>query len=177
MEDLSLHVLDIAENSINAGAKNIEIRIIENSAKDLLSIEIKDDGKGIDADTVVNVTNPFFTTRTTRRVGLGLALLEEAANSTGGKFRVESEINKGTKVVAEFQLNHIDRKPIGNVADTLVGLLSRMDDLNIRYEENKNGKKFTFDTKDIKSIYPDIKLQSADVLSFIKKYINENTLF
>ncbi len=177
MEDLSLHVLDIAENSINAGAKNIEIRIIENSAKDLLSIEIKDDGKGIDADTVVNVTNPFFTTRTPRRVGLGLALLEEAANSTGGKFRVESEINKGTKVVADFQLNHIDRKPIGNVADTLVGLLSRMDDLNIRYEENKNGKKFTFDTKDIKSIYPDIKLQSADVLSFIKKYINENTLF
>lgn len=177
MEDLSLHILDIAENSINAGAKNIEISIIEDSSKDLLTIEIKDDGKGMDADTMANVTNPFFTTRTTRRVGLGLALLEEAANSTGGKFRVESEVNKGTKVAAEFQLSHIDRKPIGNLADTLVGLLSGIDDLNIRYEEIKNGKKFTFDTKDIKSIYPEIKLQSVEVLSFIKKYINENTLF
>lgn len=177
MEDLSLHILDIAENSINAGAKNIEIKIIEDSSKDLLIIEIEDDGKGMDTDTIANVTNPFFTTRTTRRVGLGLAFLEESANSAGGKLSVVSELQKGTKVIAEFQLSHIDRKPVGNIADTLVTLVSTNEEVNIRYIENKNRSKFIFDTRDIKSIFPGMHINSTEVLILIKKYIQENTLF
>ena len=177
MEDLSLHILDIAENSINAGAKNIEIAIIEISAKDLLTVEIKDDGKGMDAQTLQMVKDPFYTTRTTRKIGLGLSMLEEAAQATGGKLIIESELNKGTKVFAEFQLSHIDRKPIGNIADTLVTLASTSTEANIRYTEDKNGTRFIFDTRDIKSNYPEMKHQSAEVLSFIKKYIIENTLF
>lgn len=177
MEDLSLHILDIAENSINAGAKNIEIKIIEDTTNDLLTIEIIDDGKGMDADILANIKNPFFTTRTTRRVGLGIAMLEEAANSAGGNLIVESELNTGTKVNASFKLSHIDRKPVGNIADTLVTLISMSHQVNIKYSEEKNGTRFIFDTKDIQSIYPEIKLQSAEVLSFIKKYVTENTLF
>ncbi|MDP2209645.1 MAG: ATP-binding protein [Bacteroidota bacterium] len=174
MEDLSLHILDIAENSINAGAKNIEIAIIEDSSKDLLTIEIKDDGKGMDADTIANVTNPFFTTRTTRRVGLGLAFLEEAANSTGGKLRVESELTTGTKVIAEFQLSHIDRKPVGNIADTIVMILAGNPEINLRYYQENNASKFLFDTNDVKKITNEIKINSIEILKFIRQYLEEN---
>ncbi|MBU2472271.1 MAG: ATP-binding protein, partial [Bacteroidetes bacterium] len=102
MEDLSLHILDIAENSINAGAKNIEIVITDSLSNDLLTIEIKDDGKGIDAEAQQKVMDPFYTTRTTRKVGLGLALLEEAAKDADGQLKLESELGKGTKVYAVF---------------------------------------------------------------------------
>ncbi len=174
MEDLSLHILDIAENSINAGAKNIEIAIIEDSSKDLLTIEIKDDGKGMDADTIANVTNPFFTTRTTRRVGLGLAMLEEAANSAGGKLSVVSELKTGTKVIAEFQLSHIDRKPVGNIADTIVMILAGNPEINLRYYQENNASKFLFDTNDVKKITNEIKINSIEILKFIRQYLEEN---
>lgn len=174
MEDLSLHILDIAENSINAGAKNIEISIIEDSTKDLLTIEIKDDGKGMDAETIANVTNPFFTTRTTRRVGLGLAFLEEAAKAADGNFRIESELGKGTKVYADMRLSHIDKKPVGNIADTIVMIIAGNPEINLKYYQENNASKFLFDTNDVKKITNEIKINSIEILKFIRQYLEEN---
>lgn len=119
MEDLSLHILDVAENSIAAGAKRIEIRIIENAKKDLLSIEIEDDGRGMDEETLKKVFEPFFTTRKTRRVGLGLSLFCQAARETGGNVTIGSTIGKGTVVKATFKHSHPDRRPFGDIDKTM----------------------------------------------------------
>lgn len=177
MEDLSLHILDIAENSINAGAKNVEIKIIEDANKDLLTIEITDDGKGMDIGVAQKAIDPFYSSRTTRKVGLGLPMLEESTRMANGEIKITSELGVGTKVKATFQLSHIDRKPMGNMVDTIVALISRNSEININYMEEQNGKKFRFDTKEIKSMYKGINFESVETLSFIKKYIKENTVF
>jgi signal transduction histidine kinase len=122
MEELSLHVLDIAENSIAAGAKRVEIRIDEDPAADWLTIEISDDGAGMTKEQLQRATDPFFTTRTTRRVGLGLPLLEQAARAAGGAFQIDSASGKGTKVTARFRHSHLDRQPMGDLRSTLMTL-------------------------------------------------------
>ncbi len=174
MEDLSLHILDIAENSINANAKNIEISLIEEKEKDLLTLVISDDGIGMTKDFAQDVTNPFQTTRMTRKVGLGLAFLEEATKSANGKLTIESTPNIGTKITATFQLSHIDRKPIGNIAETIVMLIAGNPDVDIKYNHCVDELQFIFDTKDIREIYPNIPINLVNVLSFIRKYISEN---
>jgi len=112
MQDLSLHILDIIENSINAGAKRVEIMINEDLEKDILSIEIKDNGEGIDRETLEKVLDPFYTTRTTRRVGLGLSLLSQSAKEAEGDISIKSEKGVGTAVHAYFKHSHIDRRPL-----------------------------------------------------------------
>lgn len=174
MEDLSLHILDIAENSINAGAKNIEIVITDSLSNDLLTIEIKDDGKGIDAEAQQKVMDPFYTTRTTRKVGLGLALLEEAAKDADGQLKLESELGKGTKVYAEFRLSHIDRKPIGNIVDTIVTIIAGNPELNLKFIYKQDDNKFVFDTTEIKNRIGDLKIDSIEIIKFIHQYLSEN---
>lgn len=176
MEDLSLHILDIAENSINAGAKQIEIKIDVDSMKDLLTIEIKDDGKGMNEEVVKNVTDPFYTTRTTRKVGLGLPMLKEAAESANGKVEISSQEESGTKVTASFQLSHIDRKPVGDMTETIVALCSGNPDTKIKYIEICNNNKFIFDSSEIKNRIMDVKINSPEILIFIRKYINDNSI-
>ncbi|MBU1298569.1 MAG: ATP-binding protein [Bacteroidetes bacterium] len=174
MEDLSLHILDIAENSINAGAKNIEIVITDSLSNDLLTIEIKDDGKGIDAEAQQKVMDPFYTTRTTRKVGLGLALLEEAAKDADGQLKLESELGKGTKVYAVFRLSHIDRKPIGNIVDTIVTIIAGNPELNLKFIYKQDDNKFVFDTTEIKNRIGDLEINSIEIIKFIHQYLSEN---
>jgi signal transduction histidine kinase len=119
MEDLSLHLLDIVENSINALATRIDISIIEKKDEDRLIMEISDNGMGMDEEVKRNVLDPFFTTKPNRKAGLGLPLLAQAAEEAGGSLRIESEVGKGTKITAAFQLSHMDRKPLGNMIETL----------------------------------------------------------
>lgn len=176
MEDLSLHILDIAENSINAGAKNIKIRIIENTKKDILRIEIIDNGKGMEPETKNKATDPFYTSRTTRKVGLGLPMLREAAEAANGQVEIDSRLGLGTIVTANFQRSHIDRKPIGNIAETLVALIAGNPNTEITYIEKSNSKKFIFDSSEIKNRIKDGQINSPDVLIFIKKYINDNSI-
>jgi len=123
MEDLSLHVLDIAENSIAAGAKHVEIRVRESRREDRLSIEIIDNGRGMSEDMLQKATDPFFTTRTTRRVGLGLSLFEQAAKRAGGEFKIASCPGAGTKVTGVFQYSHVDRQPLGDMDQTILALV------------------------------------------------------
>jgi len=145
-----LHILDIVENSIRAYAKKIEIKIIEEKKKDLLTIEIIDDGKGMDEEALKNVLDPFFTTRKTRKVGLGLPLLAQSAEESRGSIKIESKPGQGTKVKATFGYSHIDRRPLGDIYESLKVLIVANPDINFIYEYQKNDVNYHLDTKGIK---------------------------
>ncbi len=140
--------MDVAENSISGSAKRIEIRINEDSDKDVLIIEIKDDGKGMDEPTLQKALDPFFTTRTTRRVGLGLPLLAQAARETGGKIELDSSPGQGTTVKATFSYSHPDRKPMGDIHETIRMLVMGHPEIDLLYEHKKNGSLYRFDTRE-----------------------------
>jgi len=146
MEDLSLHILDIAENSISASAKRIEIRINEDQAQDLLTIEIKDNGKGMDEQALQKVLDPFFTTRKTRKVGLGLSLLAQAARQSDGRIEINSGPGKGTTVKAVFRFSHPDRKPVGDIPETIRTLVAGHAGIDFLYEHKKDDLIYRFDT-------------------------------
>lgn len=119
MEDLSLHILDIVENALRAGARHVMIRLTQSTKEDRLVLEVIDDGEGMDEEAVKQSLDPFFTTKPGKRVGLGLPLLAQAADEAGGRLEVESAPGKGTTVTAIFRLSHIDRKPLGNIEETV----------------------------------------------------------
>ena len=137
MEDISLHVLDIAENSIRANAKNLYIMIMEDKKNDLLTLTIKDDGKGMDEQTKKYALDPFFTTKKGKKVGLGLAFLSHSAEEAGGVMKVESKPGKGTKITTTFKLGHIDRKPLGNLNETIKILKITHPEINITFNHIK----------------------------------------
>ena len=171
MEDLSLHILDIVENSIAAGADRVEIRVIEDIRKDILSVEIKDNGKGMGADVLSKVLDPFYTTRTTRRIGLGLSLLSQSAKEADGDMTITSKKGEGTIVTAYFKHSHIDRKPIGNMAETLIVLIAGNPDIDFLYEHRLNNRAYSIDTKDIREELGDVPLSSPGVVEVIRKDI------
>lgn len=148
MEDLSLHILDIAENSIAAEATRIEVRIVEDRGKDVLTVEIKDDGKGMDEETLGRVLDPFFTTRTTRRVGLGLPLLAQASRESDGTFEIDSKPGQGTTVKATFRYGHVDRKPLGNIHETIQTLVAGHPEVDFLFEHTRDGSSYRFDTRE-----------------------------
>ncbi|RPI19131.1 MAG: ATP-binding protein [Ignavibacteriae bacterium] len=172
MQDISLHILDIAENSIKAGANFIEIAINEDTEKNSLTIEIRDNGKGMSSEMAAKVKDPFTTSRTERKVGLGLSLLEQAAIAAGGKVTVESEEGKGTTVKAEFMYDHIDRKPMGKITDTLISLLSNENNIDIKYTHKKNTGEFEFVSTQLKSLLGLNSLKDSKVLIVLKEIIN-----
>src|SRR4030043_441519 len=137
MEDISLHILDIAENSIRAKAKNINIMMIEDKKNDLLTLTIEDDGEGMDNKTKEYALNPFFTTKKGKKVGLGLAFLSHSAEEADGAMEIESEPGKGTKITAAFKLSHIDRKPFGNLNETIRCLKITHPEINITFDHVK----------------------------------------
>jgi len=151
MEDLSLHILDIVENSTKAGASLVEINIKGNTDKDLLQIIIKDNGQGMDPEMVKRVTDPFVTSRTTRRVGMGLPMLEQAAQEAGGNLKVTSEKGIGTEVRVTFQASHIDRKPFGDMGSTMISLILGNPDVDFIYESDFDGEKTFVDTRAIRA--------------------------
>ncbi|NQT79947.1 MAG: ATP-binding protein [Candidatus Aminicenantes bacterium] len=169
MEDLSLHILDIVENSIAASADKIEIRISEDKKRDLLSIEIIDNGVGMDEETVKKALDPFFTTKTVRRFGFGLSLLSEAAKAANGHFSIKSEKGYGTRIKADFQYSHIDRKPLGDIGQTIITLIIGNPEIDLVYVHKKNSHKYSFDTKKIKAQLKDIPINSPDGIRKIKE--------
>lgn len=146
MEDLSLHILDIAENSVSAGAKRVEIVIHEDAKNDLLTVEINDDGSGMDEETIKKAHDPFFTTKTTRRVGLGIPLLAQAAREAGGYIEITSKKGQGTHIKATFQYGHIDRKPLGDIEETLKTLIIACPGVNFVFEHKAGDNVTRFDT-------------------------------
>lgn len=174
MQDFSLHILDIAENSISAGAKLIEIKIVEDIKKDVLTIEIKDDGKGMSEEMVSKVLDPFVTTRTTRKVGLGLPLFAQAARACNGEVHIESELKKGTKLVGTFQLSHIDLKPWGSMVDTLITLIVGNPEIDFFYQHQKNGFEYTLDTKMVKKELGEVPIFNPEVIKVLRDDLKDN---
>ncbi len=149
MEDLSLHILDVVENSIEANASKIEIKIVEEKNNDLLAVEIKDNGRGMNRETINKVLDPFYTTRTTRKVGLGLSFLAQAAKESNGDFEINSKVGVGTELKATFQYSHIDRKPIGDMNDTIVTLIISHPEINFIYEYQNEEGNYILDSNEI----------------------------
>lgn len=147
MEDLSLHILDIAENAIRANAKKIIIEISEDKINDRLTICIKDDGMGMDRETVNKVLDPFYTTKNGKKVGLGLALLSQAAKQAGGDLEIESREGKGTRVKAVFKLSHPDMKPMGKILETMAALIIGSPSTRFIYDYKKGDYNFHFDSE------------------------------
>lgn len=173
MKELSLHILDIAKNSVKAKATVIEIEIIEDIKKNLLSIGIKDNGCGMDKEFLKRVRDPFSTTRTTRKVGMGIPLFEAAAVQCGGKVDITSEVGKGTEFTAYFEYDHIDRAPIGDMAGTMETLIAGSPEIDFLYRHIKQDKTFIMDTKEIKTVLGDVPLDVPEVLSWIEEFIKE----
>ncbi len=170
MEDISLHILDIAENSVRADAKIIEITISRDRERDLLRVEVVDDGRGMDAATLGRVRDPFFTTKK-KKTGLGIPLLSQAAEQTGGKLTVDSAPGKGTRVLAIFGWSNVDRPAIGNMADTLMTLIAGHPELDVVYHEQDDGRSFRFDTREIKKELEDVPINSQEALTAVKELL------
>jgi anti-sigma regulatory factor (Ser/Thr protein kinase) len=174
MKELSLHIIDIAQNSVRAGASEVQLSIVENIPENRLLITIEDNGKGMNKETLEKVMDPFYTSRTTRKVGLGLSLFRQAALACNGDFSVTSEENKFTIVNAEFKYDHIDRVPLGNMADTIATMIMSFGDTRLIYRHIINAKTFTFDTKEIKEVLgEEVPLASTEVVQWIREFILE----
>lgn len=174
MKELSLHILDIVQNSVAAGAKFITLDLIEDVNTDLLEFSIKDDGCGMTEETLKKVTDPFTTGRTTRRVGLGIPLLKAAAELTGGELELTSEPGVGTTVTARFVYDSIDRQPLGNMAETMLGLITSYENIDFVYYHRVNEKEFTIDTREIKGILGEVSLNEPEVVLWLSGFLNEN---
>jgi anti-sigma regulatory factor (Ser/Thr protein kinase) len=172
MEDLSLHILDIVENSVRAGATRIAIRIVEDTEANVLIIEIADNGKGMDEDTLKQVYDPFFTTKSCRRTGLGIPLLAQSAKECGGDLVIKTQTGKGSSLSATFQYDHIDRKPLGDMEKTIIVLIASNPDIDFIYEHKKNKKFYKLDTADIKKDLDGIPITHPEVIKIIKNDIS-----
>jgi sensor histidine kinase regulating citrate/malate metabolism len=175
MRELSLNILDVAQNSITAGASLITIEVSENTVDKTLLIGIYDNGKGMSEEQVKSVVDPFFTTRTTRKVGMGIPLFKMAAEQTGGRLEIKSELGIGTEVCAYFKTDNVDFTPLGDMASTVQMLITMNTDRDFVYKHTVNEKKFVADTREIKEILGDVPLDAYDVSQWLLEFIKENT--
>lgn len=174
MVDLSLHILDIVQNSIRAEARLVRIFIFEQLTKDMLTIRIEDDGRGMNEEMVSKVINPFYTTRKTRKVGLGIPLLKQNAEMCDGTLHITSKPSKGTMIEVFFKHSHIDRPPLGDIASTMKILIAGSPTVDFEYHHKVNEEGFQVTTKEMKETLEDISITDANVLAFIESMINEN---
>ncbi len=174
MRELSLNILDIAQNSLSAGATLVTLTVKEDSAADSLVLTVGDNGRGMDAAVLARVRDPFYTTRTTRKVGMGIPLFRMAAEMTGGSLDIQSEPGKGTVVTASFGLRHIDRMPLGDMAGTLTALIRLNPDVDFHYRHTVDGCSFEMDTRELRTTLDGVPLNEPDVMEWIDGYLREN---
>ena len=173
MRELSLNVMDVAQNSVVAGATLTEISVVEQGAH--LQIEIRANGKGMTEEQVQNVVDPFFTTRTTRKVGLGVPLFKMQAEMTGGGLTITSKPGEGTDVVATFDMSHVDMIPIGDMESTILLLITCNPDSDFVYYRSRDDRSFTLDTRELREVLGgDVPLNRPDVTVWIKEFLQEN---
>ena len=173
MRELSLNILDIAQNSLSAGAGLVTLTVDEDSGADSLTLRVEDDGRGMDADTLQRVRDPFYTTRTTRKVGMGIPLFRMAAEMTGGSLDIVSEPGKGTAVTASYSLSHIDRMPLGDMAGTVTALIRLNPGVDFVYRHTVDGRSFEMDTRELRAQLGDVPLSEPDVMEWIDGYLRE----
>jgi anti-sigma regulatory factor (Ser/Thr protein kinase) len=173
MTELSLHILDLVQNSVNAGANLVQINILENTVTNKLEIKIIDNGNGMLAEVIAKVKDPFFTTGN-KKTGLGIPLMKQQAEATGGKFEIISVDGKGTTVMALFTHNHIDRQPLGDITATIISLIRSYPQIEFIYKHCYNEKQFVLDTCEIKAELNGIPIYKKEIIDFIKDMIDEN---
>ena len=179
MRELSLNVLDIAQNSVSAGASLIELVVCENRQTHDLMLGIYDNGKGMTQEQLDAVRDPFFTTRTTRKVGMGVPLFKMAAEMTGGSLAIESEVGVGTTVTAVFGLTHLDRPPMGDLAGTMVLTIAAHPEIRFlfHFKRVKDGSTqidYLLDTDEVYEALDGVSLQEPDVMAYLKEMVEEN---
>ncbi len=176
-----MHILDVAENGIIAGADLIRIKIKEDLKRDQLEIVIEDNGRGMTPEFVATVLDPFVTTRTTRKVGLGLSLFQQSAQEAQGDMEIESAPGKGSKIKVWMKRSHIDRKPMGDIAETIVTLIQGSPDIDFVFdhvvnhdkENNEETRSYHLDTRDLKKDLEEVPLNHPEVVGLINEDINK----
>ena len=172
MRELSDNIMDIAQNSISAGAKLTQIQVLISHEQDRITLRFIDDGCGMSEELVRQVTEPFTTTRKTRKVGLGLPLLKQTAEMTGGAMTIESTPGVGTTVTASFGLGHIDRPPLGDVAGVWFSLVVLNPDTDFLFTYDYDGKDFTFDTRLVRETVAPLPLNQMEISAWIKECLS-----
>lgn len=172
MRDISLHVLDIAENSIRAGASLITIAIEIDGQKDELTVCVEDNGCGMSEEMLARVKSPFATTRTTRKVGLGIPLFTAGCENTGGRLEITSSPGNGTKLTAIYKYSHIDRPPMGDIAETIYTLTLLNPQIDFVFSAKKD-EAFLYDTREIKATLGEVPVTEPEVSMFIREFLHE----
>ena len=175
MRELSLNILDIAQNSIAAGASLTNIEVAEDTAKHELTITVSDNGCGMTQEQVQQVIDPFFTTRTTRKVGLGVPLFKLSAEQTGGSFSIESEVGKGTVTTATYVKSHVDMTPLGDINSTVEILIRCNPDIDFVFTRSNDKGSFTLDTRELREVLQGVSLDTPDVIEWIEEFLKEQT--
>ena len=176
MKDLALHILDIAHNSVEAGASHIDIDVDEDPAADRLTIRIRDDGCGMDGEAVTRATVPFFTTRTTRRVGMGLPLLKHAAEATGGHMTVRSAPGVGTDVVTTFQWSHPDRAPLGDIETTTLALFVSHPAVDVVFSHRHGARDYTVSSADVRGALDGLPLAGPEGIALVREAVRSGEI-
>ena len=174
MKDLSLHVQDIAENSVRAGASLVTITVTNSARQDRIILRFEDNGKGMSPELLARVTDPFTTTRTTRRVGLGLPLFKDAAEQTGGSFSIESTLGVGTVTTAEFVRSSIDTPPEGDLCGAVLTLIQGAPEIDFLFTYQSDKGSFVCDTREIRELLGGVGLDEPPVLAFLSEYLREH---
>lgn len=173
MLELSLHILDVIENAVEAGASRIRLQIDENLESDLLTIEIVDNGRGMSGEVMKKALDPFYTSRVTRHVGLGLPLFLEAARRCDGGLSIQSEPGRGARVQATFRHSHIDRAPLGNVPSALLAILLSERAVDIEYNHRVGDRSFHFDTREIREELGEVPLTYPTIRDWLLQELRE----
>lgn len=173
MDELALYILDLLENALTDGATRLELSIGEDPETNLLTVELVDNGRGMAPDQVRRATSAFYTTRTTRRVGLGLSLLKALAEQCGGTLALASEPGKGTRVLVTMRLDHLDRPPLGDMGASIAAALSRDVPPDLVYRHRRGTREFFFSSSWLKEFLGDVPVNLAPVLAWVKDYIND----
>lgn len=175
MRELSLNVMDVAQNSVRAEADLVRITVEESDKEDRLTISIADNGCGMTEDQVRQVIDPFFTTRTTRKVGLGVPLFKLSAEQTGGSFDIQSKVGEGTTTTASYVKSHVDMTPLGDINSTVKILIQCNPQIDFIFTHSTDLGSFTLDTRELREVLGDVSLDTPDVLEWIGQYLEENT--
>ena len=175
MRELSLNVMDVAQNSVRAEAELVKITVTESDRDDLLSIIIEDNGRGMTEEQVRQVIDPFFTTRTTRKVGLGVPLFKMSAEQTGGSFSIKSKLGEGTITQASYVKSHVDMTPLGDINSTVSILIRCNPDIDFVFTHTSDKGSFTLDTRELREVLGDVRLDTPEVMEWIKDFLEEQS--
>ena len=173
MEEIAMYILDIVNNSIRAGSNNIHVFIKDSVKENIVHVMIVDDGCGMNETQLNKVTDPFYTSRTTRNVGLGVPMFKDSVEMSGGTFNIQSLENDGTLIEGTYIKDHLDTPPMGDIIETMITLIQFDENINYIFEYNEDDHEFVLNTIDIKEILEDVPINIPEVLNWLREYIKE----